>query len=80
MTAPRTYPDGFFTELVYAHNWPPGYESQVTVQTWGPLQRSEAAARGRQTQLDNGFSGSIGDMGTPDPRMARVQFNARERS
>lgn len=52
------YPrDGYFCELVYAHNWPPHYRPQ-------PLTKSEytqqlAGRKSRATQLANGVTGSI---------------------
>ena len=77
---PSTYPEGFFTELVRRHDWPPGFKSQVAMQTWSDVDRRESAARGRETQLANGHTGAVLGMSKrADAQVAlsRPQFNAR---
>lgn len=55
---PKDYPPGYFTELMRAHSWPPGFISQGCIDP-GALKRQEAAVRGRATQLANGHTGSM---------------------
>jgi hypothetical protein len=55
---PTDYPAGFFTELVYAHNFPPRWQSQIHIDPSEQL-RKEAAVRGRATALANGHTGSV---------------------
>jgi len=77
---PITYPSGLFTELMRRHAWPPGFESQIQIQTLSDVDRRESAARGRETQLSNGYTGTVFGMSRSADAQAAVsrpRFNAR---
>lgn len=54
---PRVYPPGYFTELVYLHNWPPGFvpKGAATNET----ARQIAGRKSREVQIANGHPGSV---------------------
>lgn len=51
-------PNCDFGRTIRLHNWPPGFVPHGSADP-GALKRQEAAARGRETQLANGHSGSV---------------------
>lgn len=75
-----SYPAGWFTRLIFEHNWPPGFVSQVAIQTWSDVDRREAATRGRETQQSKGITGAIlGVSKKADAQIDRAKFNVRLR-
>lgn len=70
----KPFPVGYFLGLVRKHNWPPMFEPS---DTWGSneVAHSESATRGRQKQLDNGYTGSIQGMSkASDARLERDKW------
>ena len=72
MTGPHGFGiPGYWTALMREHNWPRGFFPQSE---WGKneVKHKEAAARGRQTMLDKGETGTVHGMGSERADLARV--------
>lgn len=62
---------GYFTELIRAHNWPPGWKPQeLGYRELDDFGRSLTAAKAREVQVMNGHTGAIpGLSGKADKRL-----------
>ena len=52
---PVAYPDGFFTSLMRAHNWPPGFVSRTTAKDGAPVDASRRSTAAREEAMRSGL-------------------------
>ena len=66
VVAAPVYPDGFFLELVVAHDWPPKFEARLPGLLQINRQKTEAGERGREIARSMGIGWGNGTIVLPN--------------
>lgn len=75
-----SYPPGYFTAGIRAHNWPPAWQSQLTGDDGREQQRREAGQRARAVSVAGAIGWGNGTIDLPGtPKTLAPQWQGRSR-